>query len=85
MSGQPLTPVALAIQGWHGQMVSVAHPHGVIQHWAVPPKTPLFALGDGYVLGVTGPGRDAFPLDEKLRWAKLTDHERAALKQAQPG
>ncbi|MBR0656729.1 hypothetical protein [Plastoroseomonas arctica] len=84
LSEQPVTPVALAIQGWQGQVVTLADPSGASHRWTMPNKTPLFALGGGYVLGVTGASGEAFPLDEKLRWARLTDLERAALKQARP-
>ncbi|MES2712324.1 MAG: hypothetical protein V4653_12135 [Pseudomonadota bacterium] len=82
LSGEALAPVPLGIRGWEGQVVTVVDPRGGDHRWTMPPKASLFALGDGYVLGVAKPGGEAFPLDEKLRWARLTTHERAAIRQA---
>lgn len=82
LSAQGFSPVALGIQGWQGQVVTVIDPRGGAHQWTVPAKTTLFGVGPGQVLGVAAPGGEAFPLDEKLRWANFTTHERAALKQA---
>lgn len=82
LSAQGFSPVALGIQGWQGQVVTVVDPRGGAHRWTMPAKTTLFGVGAGQVLGVAAPGGEAFPLDEKLRWADFTTHERAALKQA---
>ncbi len=82
LSAQGFSPVALGVQGWQGQVVTVVDPRGGTHRWTMPAKTMLFGVGPGQVLGVAVPGGEAFPLDEKLRWADFTAHERAALKQA---
>lgn len=89
LSGQALEPVPLQLLARNGNALTVGDMAGQSYAWTVPQRTKLFGIdpqrGD-LVLGLRpASGGEAYPLDEKLRVVDLTDHERAAVKQARQG
>lgn len=82
MSGHRLTPVpAYVVRDREGWKVTPADGGGT-STWQLPRKAEPFWLSpsQGIALAVTTPGSALFPLDRDLRWADLTEGERAGLK-----
>jgi hypothetical protein len=88
LSGQELTPVAVRFQGWGpGPAWRVADEAGAVSEWPVRKSDRPFLLdaARGLVLALRAPsGGPAFPLDQKLRFVRLTPEERARVLAAAP-
>lgn len=82
LSGQRLTPVpAYVVRDREGWKATPAE-GGATTTWHLPGKAEPFWLSpsQGIALAVTAPGAALFPLDKDLRWADLTEEERARLR-----
>lgn len=82
LSGHGLMPVpSYVVRDREGWKVTPADGGGQ-STWQLPRKAEPFWLSpsQGIALAVTAPGAPLFPLDKDLRWADLTDEERARLR-----
>jgi hypothetical protein len=86
VSGRVLQPVAVQFAGWgEGPSWRVRDEHGATFEWPVRKSdVPLMLDAQrGLVLALRPrEGGPAFPLDEKLRFVRLTEHERARVEAA---
>lgn len=87
--GQRLRAVPLELVSVNGStgisnwMVKAPGESGKGRSWALPANARPFFIGEGTILGVTGPqGGLVVPMDYGLTWIDLTDEERAAIGRA---